>query len=201
MLALMLVVAFTGLYELNSVIDGYQHKVTLQWELMEKADMVTSDVLQVRRSEKDFLMRHDMKYPERVHAFLDAASEKAQFIKTSAKATTVKAAADEMLSGLAAYGKGFDAFVTASQERGLDHESGAQGDFRKAAHEVDRITSYNVCYTKLLRKARPMDIKILPLSEKKTPISDESQLQFGRHFTDRMFVMEYTTGKGWHDVV
>jgi len=142
-LALMLVVAFTGLYELNSVIDGYQHKVTLQWELMEKADMVTSDVLQVRRSEKDFLMRHDMKYPERVHAFLDAASEKAQFIKTSAKATTVKAAADEMLSGLAAYGKGFDAFVTASQERGLDHESGAQGDFRKAAHEVEAVLKEN----------------------------------------------------------
>jgi len=44
-----------------------------------------------------------------------------------------------------------------------------------------------------------MDIKILPLETKKTPISDESKLQFGRQFTDRMFVMEYTTGKGWHD--
>jgi len=44
-----------------------------------------------------------------------------------------------------------------------------------------------------------MDIKTLPLSEKKTPISDESQLQFGKQFTDRMFVMEYTTGQGWHD--
>ena len=43
-----------------------------------------------------------------------------------------------------------------------------------------------------------MDITILPLSETKTPVSDESKLQFGKQFTDRMFVMQYTTGKGWH---
>lgn len=43
-----------------------------------------------------------------------------------------------------------------------------------------------------------MDIEILPLGEKKNPIADESQLQFGKQFTDRMFLMEYDTGKGWH---
>ena len=29
-------------------------------------------------------------------------------------------------------------------------------------------------------------------------LPDESQLGFGRHFTDHMFVMDYETGKGWH---
>ena len=142
-LCLMLVVAFTGLYELDSVIEGYQGEVTKQWQLMERADMVTSDILQVRRSEKDFLMRQDMKYSQRVHKFLDAAKEKATFVKSHATRDEVKRAADNMLSSLASYGKGFDKFVLASQERGLDHESGLQGAFRKAAHEVEAVLKEN----------------------------------------------------------
>jgi len=43
-----------------------------------------------------------------------------------------------------------------------------------------------------------MDIEILPLSEKKQRISDESKLVFGKQFTDRMFLMQYDAGQGWH---
>ncbi|MCD6526452.1 MAG: branched-chain amino acid aminotransferase [Desulfuromonas sp.] len=42
------------------------------------------------------------------------------------------------------------------------------------------------------------DIQILPVDEIKKPVSDESNLVFGKEFTNRMFVMEYDTGKGWH---
>ncbi len=43
-----------------------------------------------------------------------------------------------------------------------------------------------------------MDIEILPLTEKKPRIQDESKLGFGTLFTDRMFLMEYEEGRGWH---
>jgi len=43
-----------------------------------------------------------------------------------------------------------------------------------------------------------MDIEILPLAEKKQPISDETKLVFGKQFTDRMFLMQYDSGQGWH---
>ncbi len=43
-----------------------------------------------------------------------------------------------------------------------------------------------------------MKIEVLPLAREKAKIEDESQLTFGKQFTDRMFVMEYDTGKGWH---
>lgn len=43
-----------------------------------------------------------------------------------------------------------------------------------------------------------MDIQILPLTAPKPPITDESKLAFGKQFTDRMFVMEYDAGRGWH---
>jgi branched-chain amino acid aminotransferase len=46
-----------------------------------------------------------------------------------------------------------------------------------------------------------MDIKIMPLpAEKmKAKIKDESQLGFGRHFTDRMLLVEWHKGQGWSD--
>jgi branched-chain amino acid aminotransferase len=43
-----------------------------------------------------------------------------------------------------------------------------------------------------------MDLEILPLTTPKPRPADESQLGFGKQFTDRMLVMEYTAGKGWH---
>lgn len=46
-----------------------------------------------------------------------------------------------------------------------------------------------------------MDIRILPLPEekKKRKFTDESQLGFGRLFTDRMFIAEWKAGQGWVD--
>lgn len=43
-----------------------------------------------------------------------------------------------------------------------------------------------------------MELSILPLTSTKPKVTDESALGFGKLFTDRMFVMEYTNGKGWH---
>jgi len=46
-----------------------------------------------------------------------------------------------------------------------------------------------------------MDIKVLPLpaDRKKTRYTDESQLGFGKLFTDRMFIAEWKAGQGWVD--
>jgi branched-chain amino acid aminotransferase len=43
-----------------------------------------------------------------------------------------------------------------------------------------------------------MDLQILPIKHLKPRVSDENNLVFGKQFTDRMFVMEYDSGKGWH---
>lgn len=44
-----------------------------------------------------------------------------------------------------------------------------------------------------------LDIKYELTSAPKAKPEDESKLGFGKVFTDHMFVMDYTTGKGWHD--
>jgi len=43
-----------------------------------------------------------------------------------------------------------------------------------------------------------MNLEILPVNNPKSRIEDESKLVFGKQFTDRMFVMQYDTGQGWH---
>jgi branched-chain amino acid aminotransferase len=43
-----------------------------------------------------------------------------------------------------------------------------------------------------------MYIKIHPLTSPKPKYTDESKLGFGKLFTDRMFVMEYSVDLGWH---
>ena len=44
-----------------------------------------------------------------------------------------------------------------------------------------------------------MEIRIEKTQNPKEKPQDESKLGFGHIFTDHMFVMEYDTGKGWHD--
>lgn len=43
-----------------------------------------------------------------------------------------------------------------------------------------------------------MQLQKLPLGTPKTRPADESQLGFGKQFTDRMLVMDYASGRGWH---
>lgn len=43
-----------------------------------------------------------------------------------------------------------------------------------------------------------MELKIIKTNHKKSKPS-QSELGFGKHFTDHMFVMDYTLNKGWHD--
>ena len=43
-----------------------------------------------------------------------------------------------------------------------------------------------------------LDIK-LNLAEQRKPLPDPDTLQFGKTFTDHMFLMDYHVGQGWHD--
>mgnify|MGYP002520492370 CR=1 FL=1 len=44
-----------------------------------------------------------------------------------------------------------------------------------------------------------LDIRIELTKTPKAKPADETKLGFGHIFTDHMFVMNYTEGKGWHD--
>ncbi len=48
----------------------------------------------------------------------------------------------------------------------------------------------------LVMKEHDMQIT-LSTTKKEKPQAD--QLEFGKQFTDHMFIMDYTQGQGWHD--
>jgi len=44
-----------------------------------------------------------------------------------------------------------------------------------------------------------MDIRVIENTAEKKALPKESELGFGRYFTDHMFVMDYEAGRGWYD--
>lgn len=44
-----------------------------------------------------------------------------------------------------------------------------------------------------------MKVPVTPVATKKAKPTDPSKMGFGKLFTDYMFIMDYETGKGWHD--
>lgn len=44
-----------------------------------------------------------------------------------------------------------------------------------------------------------LDIQIIRTKSPKEKPQSEANLSFGKLFTDHMFLVEYTEGRGWHD--
>ncbi len=102
---------------------------------LEKA--VEVGALQMRRNEKDFLMRKDMKYVERYEQsalnVLDALEE----MKSLAVAASVQAEIVAIEEGIAAHVGQFRSVVSLTQQLGLDEKQGLQGALRAAVHAVE----------------------------------------------------------------
>jgi len=104
------------------------------------AETVEVEMLQCRRNEKDFLLRKNLKYREELRENLENVVEHADAIVPLAKsigseelanlAMTIKGAAGR-------YESAFIALTKAWEKRGLDHESGLQGTFRKVVQDAE----------------------------------------------------------------
>jgi len=98
-----------------------------------------TDVLTLRRHEKDFLMRRELSYQEKYHQVLktlqsDIATLRAGLIKAGIDTAPL----DEFSRQTEAYQREFDRAVSLWQQVGLDHQSGLYGGLRKAAHELEQ---------------------------------------------------------------
>ncbi|OGV66297.1 MAG: hypothetical protein A3K19_14055 [Lentisphaerae bacterium RIFOXYB12_FULL_65_16] len=96
-------------------------------------------ILQCRRSEKDFLARRDMKYAEAVKASGAGLGKDLQAIQALAQKAGNQGLLDHvtpLLSKLDEYLKHFDGITKEWETKGLDEDSGLQGQFRAVAHEL-----------------------------------------------------------------
>ena len=110
----------------------YQAKVLL--------NKIEAGMLTLRRNEKDFLARKDMKYPDQFdnnHASLildvDALNQQLD------SAGIDSAAAQQMKTVFDNYHKAFSQMVAIQQQQGLNEKDGLYGSLRNAVHEVESI--------------------------------------------------------------
>ncbi len=101
-----------------------------------------SNMLQLRRNEKDFMLRLDEKYFTR---WQDNAAIFTNNINESALNASQKSQTIELLS---AYEGAFQNLVEAQKEMGLNSNSGIQGVMRATVHQVDDITAKLIAKTK-----------------------------------------------------
>jgi len=94
-----------------------------------------SNILQLRRNEKDFMLRLDEKYLTR---WQDNASIFTDNINESSLDSSVKS---QIIKLLAVYQSDFENLVNAQKEMGLNSNSGIQGVMRATVHQVDDLTT------------------------------------------------------------
>lgn len=93
-----------------------------------------SDMLQLRRNEKDFMLRLDEKYASRLQ---NNAQMMIQDVRNSSLTSTLK---EQIIDGVTNYQRQFELLVKAQIELGLSSSEGLLGVMRKTVHQVDDIS-------------------------------------------------------------
>ncbi|MBF0448892.1 MAG: bacteriohemerythrin [Magnetococcales bacterium] len=101
------------------------------------AIQINTAVLEARRSEKDFLLRQEKSYADRVTAQVDQVKKIAKVLagldEDAAKV------ARQITTAIEAYHLQFLAVVSATTTQGLKPDQGLQGTFRTAAHNLETL--------------------------------------------------------------
>ena len=101
---------------------------------LDAAHRIEIKMLEARRSEKDFLMRTDMEYVDKVKESVAALKEQlGKFNNTEA--------IENIRQSINQYEQAFLLVSEKAVERGLDENSGAEGDLREKIHQVESIVN------------------------------------------------------------
>ena len=140
-LVIFFLVLALGVYQfaLSKTRTEFSQVINREIKIVEQALTVGSLMLESRRSEKDFILRQDLKYPPRVEEKIKALKEKTQSIEKLARQNgneEIAEMAAEISDNADTYLATFQNLVAAYVKKGLDHNSGLQGEFRDAAHSL-----------------------------------------------------------------
>ncbi len=145
-LALLLVISFTSYSSINHINERYAHLLGEKEEfaVLENAYDISINMLQARRSEKDFLLRKKLKYAERVKRVVSKAQEEINLIrKVKEDVNDMKGAeeAENLLKLSETYLKSFLQVVDITTKKGLTPKTGIYGKLRTSANEVEDLIS------------------------------------------------------------
>jgi len=139
-LFLLILVSGIGYYSINAAIDGYETLVKDDVGMLQRSSNIEKFMLQARRSEKDFLLRKDLQYANLVKkAITSLQNENSALLalETEAGDSDGMASCQSIPKNAAAYIDDFLKISASWQKKGLDENSGLQGQFRQAASELE----------------------------------------------------------------
>lgn len=96
-------------------------------------NQLNKDMLMLRRREKDFMLRNDIKY---IGKFNEDMAEMQLDLSRAHLHPEVKR---RISTALATYEVDFKALASATQKKGFSSDEGLQGEMRRSAHEAERI--------------------------------------------------------------
>ncbi|MEO3431023.1 methyl-accepting chemotaxis protein [Pelagibius sp. CAU 1746] len=154
--------------------------------LAQYAQEVESGALQMRRAEKDFLIRKDMKYLERYEEATTEVLSDLDRMAALEVAASIRAEIGRLREGIIAHAEQFRK-VAALQERiGLDEKSGLKGSLRAAVHAVEtklQEARLDALTVKMLMMRRHEKDFMLRGAEKYIGSIDERRQEFDRLLT------------------
>ncbi|WP_086480517.1 methyl-accepting chemotaxis protein [Oceanospirillum sanctuarii] len=104
----------------------------------ELALSLETDMLSMRRHEKDFMARSDLKYVPRFDERIAHTDVVLKELKAIAQSHDLNLPElDQLKVTFSEYQKSFHSVVKATEKVGLDHESGLQGELRQAVHNIE----------------------------------------------------------------
>ena len=101
----------------------------------ENSDKLMKDMLMLRRREKDFMLRYDLKYLTKFD------KDFAVITQHISEAEIEQGAKQQITDFMAKYEKDFKALVKANQKVGLNSKEGLRGDMRAQVHSTEEMFS------------------------------------------------------------
>ena len=109
-ITLLIVTTLAGIWQLSATTEGYSEDVLHITEQQRIAALIPTDLLQVRRSEKDFIARDNFKYAERARQYLESATSRVTSLRqmTHNSETEILTQLGKIESQIEGYAAGFE---------------------------------------------------------------------------------------------
>ncbi|MCW8995096.1 MAG: methyl-accepting chemotaxis protein [Psychromonas sp.] len=106
----------------------------------QKIDQIKVDILQLRRNEKDFIMRKESKYLDKFNQRIAILNTDINKLDKELQSIDVSSAETLQLKQiLAEYQQNFTTLVNSQQRIGFDPQSGLYGKLREAVHKAEKV--------------------------------------------------------------
>ena len=129
---------------LRAAVDGFSFTIDVPIDGMERMAAVDVQMLQARRSEKDFLLEKDIKHVPEVDQAIDDLTENVAFVRTlaqRAKRDDAVAALDALVDNASLYRQAFHTVVEDWKVIGLDNSSGLRGKIGTTGQALEAVLS------------------------------------------------------------